>query len=288
MVDQGVTFPGDNAPISRQVHQEMDDLNEMQPDHADNLGDISMDDDFGQMESETFHDPSADELIAKIGAEEPSSTNVDRGNEPMDQASPNIGSGSSEQVDQNMSNQLSPPKAKSQKWPAPPKSKKGFRVLTPSVFNSKEERNAWMDDSKIFSLKTSCKFYFSVFNQEYDRLFHGKKPVYDEAANKARREKHRADLQAVMAKTQLDPNCTKPYKYNPRYFPHHDYTIADKRMAKSLHKCDKNRPYEEQMAEVEEILGRKQKEAFRKKQLKKRRQKINKMNRKLKEAFGDK
>ena len=60
-----------------------------------------------------------------------------------------------------------------------------------------------------------------------------------------------------MAKTQIDPNCTKPYKYNPRYFPHHDFTIPDKRMAKALHKCDKNRTYEEQMAEVEEILGRK-------------------------------
>ena len=91
-----------------------------------------------------------------------------------------------------------------------------------------------------------------------------------------------------MAKTQIDPNCTKPYKYNPRYFPHHDFTIPDKRMAKALHKCDKNRPYEEQMAEVEEILGRKQKEAFRKKQLKKRRQKLNRMNRKLKEAFDEK
>ena len=59
-------------------------------------------------------------------------------------------------------------------------------------------------------------------------------------------------------------------------------------MAKALHKCDKNRPYEEQLAECEEILGRKQKEAFRKKQLKKRRQKLNKMNRKLKEKFGEK
>ena len=39
-------------------------------------------------------------------------------------------------------------------------------------------------------------FLFLVFNQEYDRLFYGKKPVYDEEANKARREKHRADLQA--------------------------------------------------------------------------------------------
>ena len=45
------------------------------------------------------------------------------------------------------------------------------------------------EDERLISL-------FLVFNQEYDRLFYGKKPVYDEEANKARREKHRADLQA--------------------------------------------------------------------------------------------
>ena len=47
-----------------------------------------------------------------------------------------------------------------------------------------------------FHYRLFPSFIFLVFNQEYDRLFHGKKPVYDEEANKARREKHRADLQA--------------------------------------------------------------------------------------------
>ena len=87
---------------------------------------------------------------------------------------------------------------------------------------------------------------------------------------------------------KLDPNCTKPYLPNPKYFPHHDYTLADKRMAKALHKCDKTRPYDEQMKEIDEILWRDHRERMRKKQLKWRRANLKKMNQRLKAYYGDK
>ena len=144
MVDQGVTFPGDSAPISRQNHQEMDDLNEMRPGQADDIN-ISMEDDF-QPES-SFHDTEADALIAELDqhrAEPMSAGTVGSCVEPMEHGTPVVGS--------NLEQSTISPKVP-QKAPAPPKkSKKGFRVLTPSVFKSKEERNAWMDDGNLFSL----------------------------------------------------------------------------------------------------------------------------------------
>ena len=117
----------------------MDDLNEMRPGQADDIN-ISMEDDF-QPES-SFHDSEADALIAEINqhrAEPMSAETVGSCVEPMEHGTPVVGS--------NLEQSTISPKVP-QNAPAPParKSKKGFRVLTPSVFKSKEERNAWMDD----------------------------------------------------------------------------------------------------------------------------------------------
>ena len=256
----GVIFPGDTQPVTADdvevQNGELDiDMPPVQPDQSYNQSNFEnpkMDgDDFEEYpDPASFNDPEAEDLIQQT-APNRYSNDASVNVEPMDETQVN---------------------------PVEPSDPFEYQ-LTLSVDQAEwtsEQTDNWFDK------------LVDVYSEYVDT---GVPYTIDKKLEERGAEwmaKSEAALKAKNDACKLDPNCTKPYLPNPKYWPHHDHTLANKRMAASLHKCDKNRPMEEQWEEIDEILWRDHREAMRKKQLKWKRANLKKMNQRLKAYYGDK